>query len=524
LLLEVVSAALHRLADRPLGPGELLAIGRRTTRRHRIVRVVSCPVCGPVVADLPRPPAADRPPPRALRDRPADPSDPTRSAGGERLLAAGALRDRLVDPRFGPVLQIMGEHLRPFAMTAAVTPDSLAAGYGRTMTFGDAEPIAVLEAYERLAGFPHESSMVTGVAYRDVAECAVDPTTLGRYTDEQLAHPTTRVRPSDAQTPMDWAWGFDIDDGRPWLVPADIAFYQYDYRYKRARFRARRGIDGERVHFFHESSSGCALGSNVEEATLHSLFELAERDAFLIAWHKAAPLPRIDRRSVTDPTSRRLLELIGARGYDTYLLVATQDIDVPVVWALAVNRVAPFPACMSSAGTGATGAAAVRAALWELGQLVTEPVTWTRAEVERLAEDPFRMVQLEEHLQLYTLPVLLSRVTRVIGDREVHLDEAFPGWPQRMVEAAGGNVRGALAFVRARFADVGLNRIVVVDQSTRDHRDLGVAAAKAVVPGITPMCFGHAHQRMAALPRLQAAVASVGRAGLPLPYDPHPFP
>lgn len=531
LLLPMLATALEYLVGHPLRPGELYAVGRHAVRRRRVPRSFDCPVCAPAPAaraaasaPLPAPLPPVPPEPLVLRSRPASPQDPTRGTGGSRLLRPGALREKLVDPRYGPVLEVLRQSLAPFAMSAAAVPDSLSMGYGRAFTFGEAESVAVLEAYERLAGFPHESPVLTGLAHRDVRDLALDPATLGRYTPEQLAHPHCRVMPSSADTPMDWVWGHDLDTGEARLVPADIGFYQYDYRYRLARHAARAEGAAPRRHFFHESSSGCALGSTLEEAALHSLLELAERDAFLLSWHRAVPLPSIDPATVTDPASRRLLALIESRGFETHLLVATQDIGVPVVWALAVNRTGGFPATFSAAGSGTRPESVVRAALWELGQIVSDPADWDRSAAEAMLEDPWRVEVLDDHLRLHALPEKRERVTAVLGGPRTTLRDAFPGWPERLERAAAGDVRGALEYVRGLYAAAGLDRIVLVDQTTRDHTDLGTAVVKAVVPGILPMCFGHAQQRLAGLPRLTAALAGTpGEHGIP-PYDPHPFP
>ncbi|MFE6131035.1 TOMM precursor leader peptide-binding protein [Streptomyces sp. NPDC056437] len=520
LLPELLRATLEHLAQRPLGPGELYAVSPRGLRRHRIARSFHCPVCGPTEAELD---GTAVPLPLALRARPASSGDPTRSAHS-RLVERGLLRDRLVDERYGPVRAILRESHTPFAMSMAVVPDAPAMGHGRAQTFAETEPVAVLEAYERLGGFPYDIPVLTGRAYTEIADHAVDPATLGRYTAEQLAHPTSRVTPSDERTPMDWVWGHDLADGRALLVPADHAFYQYEYAFRRDRRAAREVGPKERKHYFYESSSGCAVGAGLEEAALHSLFELAERDAFLTSWYRAAPLPYIPESSITDPTSRGMIELIRARGFDVHLLVATQDIALPVVWVLAVNRLNPFPATFSSAGSGADPQSAIRGALREVAQLVTNPVDWTREQVEAMVEDPWLVQELEDHVRFSSLPETAARATAALGGTRVTLDEAFPDWPRRLAEASGGDVRGALEFVRSLFADAGLDRIVLVDQTSREHADAGISVARAVVPGILPMCFGHAQQRLAGLPRLEAALRGTDQEHRAIPYDPHPFP
>lgn len=506
---EWLGIAVAEIAARPLFPGELIVVGWNGAGRHRIPRVPQCPVCGTSPPDPRLPPQATMFPPA-----PALPEDPLRAAPAVLPLDRAAMRQRLVDARFGPVVQVMRDTKAPFAMSNAVLPGAPTLGYGRSLTFGTAEPVAILEAYERLGGYPQPGLILPEVPYREIADQALDPATFGGYTAEQFARPTCRVIPSDGATPMDWAWGHRLSSGEPVLVPAEIAFFRYHHG-------APGGAGRQRRHF-EDCSSGCALGGSLTEAVLHALLELHERDAFLIAWHRAAPLPQIDPASLGDALSRKLLGIIAARGFEVHLLVTTADIDLPAVWALAINRGGGYPASYSAAGAGVEPAKAARSALWELAQLVCEPPWWDRAQIEPMLDDPWLVDDLDDHIALYTLPETLPRVTAVLGGRPIALDEAFPGWPECFTNAAGGNLRGALEQVAERFRAAGLNQIAVVDQSTDEHRDLGLRVVKAAVPGIVPMCFGQAEQRLLGLGRL-ARVIPADRAG-DFPYDPHPFP
>lgn len=507
---EWLEVALDVLTARPLTPGELIIVGAHGTGRHRVPRSSACPVC----AGPPPDPGLPPPPARFERVR-ALPDDPLRGAPAVLPLNREIMRRRLIDARFGPVIQVMRDTKAPFAMSNAVLPGAPSLGYGRALTFGSAEPVAILEAYERLGGQPSPGLILKDVPYEEVAGRAVDPATLGGYTADQFAQPVCRVTPWDAATPMDWAWGHVLGSaarpGERLLVPAEIAFFRYKHATPAGAPRQRR--------YFEDCSSGCALGGSLTEATLHALLELHERDSFLLAWHRAAPLPRIDPASVADPLSRELLDLITSRGYETHLLVATADIELPSVWSLAINTTGEYPASYSAAGAGVDPEKAVRGALWELAQLVCEPPWWERAHAERMLADPWLVGDIDDHIALYSVPGALERVSAALGGPLVPLREAFPGWPQCFLEPAGGDVRGALDQIAERFRRAGLDRIIVVDQSTRDHLDLGLRVVKAVVPGIVPMCFGHAQQRLLGLERL-ARVAPRGD----IPYDPHPFP
>jgi ribosomal protein S12 methylthiotransferase accessory factor len=508
---------LNHLVGHPLGSGEMLTVGLSQTRRRRVVRSMACPLCGPQMA----PPGAAEPPVAMVwQTRPSAEKVPLRGAG------SAAVRDqewrRLVDHRVGPVVHVRRDSRAPFAMSSAVLPASRSEGHGRHVNFDQARRVAILEAYERLGGFPHQSEVVRDLPYDEAGDLAVDPARLGRYSPAQLAHPNSRVREYRPDEPMDWAYGYRLGDGQACLLPADVAFYGYHYPLPSGDRRDR---------YFAESSSGCALGNSLEEAALHGLLELIERDSFLLAWCRRVPLPAITVASVSDPTSRMLLATIESRGFEVHLLVTTYDLAVPTVWALAVNRLRDaVPATLSAAGSGAVPGEAVRAALWELTQLAAHPVDWDIASVEPLVADPSQVDSLEDHVHLYAMPDMRDRVTEVLGGQAVALDEAFAGWPEQLCQAAGGDVRGALDHVAGLCREAGLDEAFVVDQSTTEHVDLGLRVARVVVPGMLPMCFGSPQQRLGGLPRRERALAAIGRGPAhdagddALLHDPHPFP
>ncbi|MCH0561745.1 YcaO-like family protein [Streptomyces sp. MUM 2J] len=494
------------VAAAPLAPGELVVLrADGSVRRHRLRRTYRCPVCGTPGApgDASRPPSAPR-----LLPRPSPSPVPTR-AGAPFGMDADRMREALADSGFGPAVRVSRDAHVPFAMSEVRLLGGSPAGHGRARTYGEAEAVAYLEAYERMAGYPHGAAPVIGRSLSELGERALDPARLGGYTDAQLAHPLSRVRPWDAGTRMDWVWAHRLRDGHPLLVPADAGFYQYRY--------PPREPGDRRLNHVLESSSGCALGSSYEEAALHSLLELAERDAFLLAWHRRRPLPEIDPATVRDPQSRLLLHMARARGFEVRLLAATADIAVPVVWALALRQDGALPAAFSTAGGSPDPEAAVRAALWELAQLTETGLTWDPVAIEPMIADRCLVDDLMDHPRRNADPRLLPRVTEVLGGPVLPLADAFPGWPGVYARAARGDVTRGLGFLAELYEAAGLADVLLVDQTTPEHSDAGLAVVKAVVPGIVPMCFGQVHQRFTGLRRLLGGLPDTRPA--PVPED-----
>ena len=79
-----------------------------------------------------------------------------------------------------------------------------------------------------------------------------------------------------------------------------------------------------------------------------------------------------------------------------------------------------------------------------------------------------------------------------------------------------------------RFLDNGMD-VIVVDQTTPEHRVGGFSCVKVLVPGSMPMTFGYHHRRTVGLPRLGSVPTLLGHRREPLAHKelnqhPHPFP
>jgi ribosomal protein S12 methylthiotransferase accessory factor len=69
--------------------------------------------------------------------------------------------------------------------------------------------------------------------------------------------------------------------------------------------------------------------------------------------------------------------------------------------------------------------------------------------------------------------------------------------------------------------------VIVVDQTTPEHRVGGFSCVKVIVPGMLPMTFGHGNRRIDGLPRLFEVPRLLGyrdHALRPQDVNPHPHP
>jgi ribosomal protein S12 methylthiotransferase accessory factor len=103
-------------------------------------------------------------------------------------------------------------------------------------------------------------------------ERAVDPARLGLPEPEYYDHPAFRFDPYTPDARTTWIHGWSMAGNRALAIPEHAANW---------------GLPGR--HLLPESSSGCGLGNSLEEAVLYGLFEVAERDAFLMAGYARTP-------------------------------------------------------------------------------------------------------------------------------------------------------------------------------------------------------------------------------------------
>lgn len=81
----------------------------------------------------------------------------------------------------------------------------------------------------------------------------------------------------------------------------------------------------------YDSSNGLALGSSREEAVLHGLFELIERDHFLCAWYNRLPLQELDIEDTGLDELKQLLYFLELVGIQVRFFDITMELRVPSV-------------------------------------------------------------------------------------------------------------------------------------------------------------------------------------------------
>jgi ribosomal protein S12 methylthiotransferase accessory factor len=483
-------------------------------RRHRFLPDPLCADCGRLTDDTPD---AARISIRSLRKL-GPHTYRVRSLTAEKR----RLLELYADPETGMVAQILKDPNNLFANVSARIglAERLETGYGRGLDFETSQVAAIAEALERFGGVrPGAKRTVVRGSFSQLSDKALDPTTLGLPSEEQYAHPRSPYVRYSPDLVLNWVWAYSFALQEPILVPELHAYYRL----------SRRGPDPP---YAYEISNGCAIGTCLEEAILHGLLEVAERDAFLMTWYARLPAPRIEYGSAHDSSLGLMAErLERMTGYRVRAFNTTLEQGVPSFWVMAVDEqerkdTARF---LCAAGSGLDPEKALANAIQELGPMVQVLPTRYLQERERalrMLEDDDLVVQMEDHSLLYCLPEAWPRLSFLYdSDRSQTFEEAFPDF---YAQPGTMDLAEDLNRVVGRYLESDLD-VIVVDQTTQEHEAGGLRCVKVLVPGTQTMTFGNLGRRTQGIRRLHSLPVKLGYRSLPLTeaelnLQPHPFP
>ncbi len=384
-----------------------------------------------------------------------------------------------------------GRYVQASAFICTPDGDDIA-GYGSGLTVVDAKQSAILEVLERSCGFQAVNRRpVVFERHSELAAPAVHPSQFGLHLP-QLYQSSHILKPFDEDKRYSWIWAHSTKQRRPVLIPEQVAYY---------------GPTADEMRFVVESSNGCALGGTVEEAVLHGLFEVLERDGFLNMWYGKMPVPELKLEDTCPRKTSDVLHYLTEAGFEVRLFDISHDLSIPAVCAVAINMVNDYPKVVSGAACHLNHHQAVYGALRELSVQVMNLLLAPEEKREHAISmflDASKIKVLHDHVAVAALPEAYPRwdfLLRQGNAAQIHsVSEAYTGVDTRY-RMNSGNIQVVLSAVlddlHSREFDV-----IVVNQSSVEVTHGGLSAVKTLIPGMTPITFGYGSQRIEGLTRL----------------------
>jgi ribosomal protein S12 methylthiotransferase accessory factor len=313
---------------------------------------------------------------------------------------------------------------------------------GKGHTPEQAMASAVMEAMERYSAELRESDEII---YGTVDEAGTNGPTLD---PAEMILPA-RIRNYYRNEVIAWCTGFEMFRGEEIWVPACAVYHPYF-------------PDGD-LQLFRYHTNGIASGNTMEEAILHAMFELIERDAWSICEYreKAKADVVVDNESLC----ARLIRKFNDSGVDIYLKDLTSDIGIPTIGAAADDTRTKDPELLSiGVGTHLNPEIAAVRALTEVAQSRTTHKHGSKinAKLQRISQDMgYEKIKKANRVWYSKLSstVKLSEMERL--DTLYVLDD---------IEA-----------VFERLVGCGFDKVIAADLT---RPEIGVPSVRMIIPGL----------------------------------------
>ena len=194
----------------------------------------------------------------------------------------------------------------------------------------EATLISVYEATERLFSLHVDTAALVSGSFVDLQPSAVHPGEFIlplTWEYEQCSYPYVRYRDT---LKLHWLPCYQItkDELIPRLIPASLAVTGYSLQHADERF----------VPIL---STGLAAGTRLAQTILRGIYEVVERDAFMITWLNRLSCRRLQAQSTSLPVGDSLSQLFED-GFSVDFVDLTTDLGIPVILTVIEHRVPEF--------------------------------------------------------------------------------------------------------------------------------------------------------------------------------------
>lgn len=247
-----------------------------------------------------------------------------------------------------------------------------------------------------------------------------------------------------------WTTGYDLIQGEEVWVPACAVYYPYY-------------PDGD-LQLFRFHTNGIASGNTIEEAILHAMFEVIERDA----WSIAEAFDRTNADIIIDDENSvpgKLLKQFEENGVKIHLKDLTSDLGIPTIGASSDDIATKDPELLNiGVGTHLDPVIAATRALTEVAQSRTTHKHGLKVNAN--------LVKVTKEMG-YDKIKAVNRLWYSDSGKSVKLSE--------MENLATPYVRDDIEVVLGRLVDCGFERAVVADLT---RPEINVPTVRMIIPGM----------------------------------------
>ena len=250
--------------------------------------------------------------------------------------------------------------IRPTAEDGAV---SIYGGKG--ISKDHAKASAMMEGFERYSAEKQDSDDTVIANLDEIAK-------KGNYINPKSLNLGQNLEKQDlSEFKLEWNLACDIISGEEYYVPSNAVYHPYVHE---------DSIDG----LFKSNTNGLASGNVLDEAILHGMFEVIERDAWSIFELTHKNYAQIDLDTIESDVVNDTIDKFESEGIKIKLMDFTADINVPTIAASADDTVSKDAGLLTlGMGTHLDPEVAVLRALTEVAQSRATQINGAREDTVR---------------------------------------------------------------------------------------------------------------------------------------------
>lgn len=236
---------------------------------------------------------------------------------------------------------------------------------GKGISKDHAKASAMMEGFERYSAERQDSDEIILSSVNEISA-------KGNYIDpKSLNLPKEFEKKDISDIRLEWSMAHDLITDKDYYIPTNAIYHPYTH-------------DNNVESLFKSNTNGLASGNILEEAILHGIFEVIERDAWSIFELTHKNYSQIDLDTIESETINETIEKFTSNGINIKLMDFTADIDVPTIAASADDTVTRDAGLLTlGIGTHLDPEVAILRALTEVAQSRATQINGAREDTVR---------------------------------------------------------------------------------------------------------------------------------------------
>ncbi|AMD16982.1 hypothetical protein TL18_02440 [Methanobrevibacter sp. YE315] len=236
---------------------------------------------------------------------------------------------------------------------------------GKGVSKDHAKASAMMEGFERYSAEKQDRDETIIATIDEIGQ-------KGDYVNPKSLNLPQKFEKEDiGNLTLEWNLAHDLISGNDYYVPSNAVFHPYTH-------------DASIQSLFKSNTNGLASGNILEEAILHGMFEVIERDAWSIFELTHKNYAQINTDSIESELINETIDKFESNGIKIKLMDFTADIEIPTIAASADDTITRDAGLLTlGMGTHLDPEVAILRALTEVAQSRATQINGAREDTVR---------------------------------------------------------------------------------------------------------------------------------------------